>query len=65
MANSRQLGTSDRIRERMLKISEIATAAVDGTRQLVESLAVSQARERALQQRVEEAEDEGRELERR
>ena len=62
VANSRQIGTSDRTRER---ICEIARAAVDGTTQLAESLAISQARERALQQRVEEAEAEGREMERR
>ena len=62
VANSRQIGTSDKMRER---ICEIARAAVDGTTQLAESLAVSQARERALRQRVEEAEAEGREMERR
>ena len=62
VANSRQIGTSDRIRERMLKISEIARAAVDCTAQL---LAISQVREMALQQMVEEAKAEVRELERR
>ena len=53
VANSRQLGSSNRI------------SAIDENAQLQESLSISQAREMALQQRVEEVEVEMREQERR
>lgn len=66
LANNSQFGI---IREKMLKISEIERATINDrcetTRQLQESLPVSQARERALQQRVEETEAEVRQVERR
>ena len=53
VANSSQLGSSDRI------------SAVDESTQLQESLSVSQAREMALQQRVEKVEAEMLEQEQR
>ena len=59
VANNSQRGTSERIREKMLKISEMARAVIEDkadTEQLCECLAVSQANERSLQERVEEAE---------
>ena len=52
---SSQLGSADRIRQTMLSV----------TTQLQESLSVSQAREIALQRRVEEVESEMRETGRR
>ena len=59
VANNNQRGTSERIREKMLKISEMARAVIEDkadTQQLHECLALSQANERSLQERVEEAE---------
>ena len=59
VANNSQRGTSERIREKMLKISERSTA-VSGdradTHQLQEALAISQANERTLRERMEECE---------
>ena len=59
VANNSQRGTSERIREKMLKISEMARAVIEDkadTEQLRECLTLSQANERSLQERVEEAE---------
>ena len=59
VANNRQRGTSERMREKMLKISEMARVVIEDkadTEQLRECLTVSQANERSLQERVEEAE---------
>ena len=59
MANNRQRGTSERIREKMLKISEMTRAVIEDkadTQQLRECLSLSQANERSLQERAEEAE---------
>ena len=46
VANNSQRGTRERVREKMLKMSEVARAAID----------TSQADKRALEGRVEEAE---------
>ena len=59
VANNSQRGTSERIREKMLKISEMARAVIEDkadTEQPHKCLALSQANERSLQERVEEAE---------
>ena len=55
MANNSQWGTSERVREKMLKISEIARAAIDN-RAEGQPEETSQADKRALEERVEEAE---------
>ena len=54
-ANNSQQGTSERVREKMLKISEIARAAIDN-RAEEQPEEASQANKRALEERVEEAE---------
>ena len=55
MANNSQRGTSERVREKMLKISEIARVAIDN-RAKGQPEETSQANKRALEERVEEAE---------
>ena len=59
MANNNQRGTSERIREKMLKMSEIARATIDNRAILPHaketSQETSQANERALQERVDAA----------
>ena len=55
MANNSQWGASERVREKMLKISEIARAAIDN-RAEGRPKETSQANKRALEERVEEAE---------
>ena len=54
VANNSQRGTSERVREKMLKISEKARAAIDN-RAISAPEESSQANERALQERVEAA----------
>ena len=55
VANNSQLGTSERLRKKMLKISEIARAAIDN-RAEGQPEETSQVNKRALEERVEEAE---------
>ena len=55
MANNSQRGTSERVREKMLKMSEVARAAIDN-RAEGQPEETSQANKRALEERVEEAE---------
>ena len=56
MANNSQRGTSERVREKMLKMSEVARAAIDNGAERRPDRETSQADKRALEGRVEEAE---------
>ena len=57
VANNSQRATSERVREKMLKISEVARAAIDNrTDREGEPEETSQANKKALEEGVEEAE---------
>ena len=56
VANNSQRGTSERVREKMLKISEKATRAAIDNRADTQPEETSQANKRALEERVEEME---------
>ena len=56
VANNSQRGTSERVREKMLKMSEVARAAIDNGAERQPDRETSQADKRALEGRVEEAE---------
>ena len=56
VANNSQRGTSERVREKMLKMSEVARAATDNGAERQPDRETSQADKRALEGRVEEAE---------
>ena len=56
VANNSQRGTSERVMERILKMSEVAKAAIDNGAERQPDRETSQADKRALEGRVEEAE---------
>ena len=57
MANNSQRGTSERVREKMLRMSEVAArASIDNGAKRQPDRETSQADKRALEERVEEAE---------
>ena len=56
MANNSQRGTSERVREKMLKMSEVARTVIDSGAERRPDQETPQADKRALEGRVEEAE---------
>ena len=62
MDNS-QRGNSERVREKMVKISERAAALFGEKQQVEEALAISQANERRLEDRVREEEQRAQQAE--
>ena len=56
LANNTQRGTNERVREKMLKMSEVARAAIDNGAERQSDRETYQADRRALEGRVEEAE---------